>query len=263
LNTSNAFCSAVFENQFIRFQYAVSGSGLKPFLFFTGFAENPIHYKRFLKYLPADYFLIVVKTPIAFKLPACELELAIVELLKHHNLPLNICLGGFSFGNWVATSLLFAKKINIRACVFVAAPSTFNFQLYQALNQHKWLNFVSKKLVNSGFIYHTFTRFTGLFMNVRINSMLKKLDFKADLNCYLNTPVTSHSLPAILIRANNLAIPCLLLKSNQDPITPSDSFYLLAQKHIQKVEIIRVNSKQHSAFVEELMKILSAFLADL
>ena len=266
LNSTNSFYSAIFENQSICFQYAVSGKGDKPFLFFTGFGENPLIYNRFLKHLPSDYFLIVVKCPIEFKNNAAELEEAIIELLQLHKLPLNICIGGFSFGNWVALSLLFSKKITIKAVVALAAPSSLNYRFYQILNQNKALNFIAKQFVKSSFLNFLLKAMATIFMYLKIVQfphfiMSKKFNFRQDLFYYLNSPFSKESLSSILIQTNSLAIPFLALKSNQDPVTRSDSFYNQAQKHIQNLVLKSVDSNQHSAFIEEFMKEFGSFLA--
>jgi pimeloyl-ACP methyl ester carboxylesterase len=266
LNSINSLSSGVFENHRTRLQYAVFGKGNKPFLFFTGFGENPLIYKRFIKHLPSDLFLIVVKSPIEFKNNSMELEEAVMDLLLYYKLPLEIRIGGFSFGNWIAMSLLCSKKISIRACIVISAPSVNNYRLFQILNRNKSLNFLIKGMLKSDLLFAHLAGFVNRFSipkfkEKQLHAMVKKSDFKSNINHYLNTPCIDKTLHSILIQANNLAIPFLLLKSSHDPVTPSNSFYKLAHKHVKKLVLSLINSKQHSAFIKEFMEELGAFLA--
>jgi|GEM_PF-5060517 len=266
LNSINSLRSAVFENHSTRLQYAFFGKGNKPFMFFTGFGENPLIYKRFIKHLPSDYFLIVVKSPIEFKNNSMELEEAMIDLLLHYKLPLEIRIGGFSFGNWIALSLLCSKKISIKACVVISAPSINNYHLYQILNRNKSLNFLIKGMLKSDLLFAHVAGFVNRFSipkfkEKQLHAMVKKSDFISNINHYLNTPCIDKPLHSILIQANNLAIPFLLLKSSHDPVTPSNSFYKLAHKHVKKLVLSLIHSKQHSAFIKEFMEELGAFLA--
>jgi len=266
LNSINSLSSGVFENHRTRLQYAVFGKGNKPFLFFTGFGENPLIYKRFIKHLPSDLFLIVVKSPIEFKNNSMELEEAVIDLLLYYKLPLEIRIGGFSFGNWIAMSLLCSKKISIRACIVISAPSVNNYRLFQILNRNKSLNFLIKGMLKSDLLFTHLVGFVNRFSipkfkEKQLHAMVKKTDFRSNINHYLNTPCIDKPLHSILIQANNLAIPFLLLKSSHDPVTPSNSFYKLAHKHVKKLVLSLINSKQHSAFIKEFMEELGAFLA--
>jgi len=266
LNSINSLSSGVFENHRTRLQYAVFGKGNKPFLFFTGFGENPLIFKRFIKHLPSDLFLIVVKSPIEFKNNSMELEEAVIDLLLYYKLPLEIRIGGFSFGNWIAMSLLCSKKISIRACIVISAPSVNNYRLFQILNRNKSINFLIKGMLKSDLLFTHLARFVNRFSipkfkEKQLHAMVKKTDFRSNINHYLNTPCIDKPLHSILIQANNLAIPFLLLKSSHDPVTPSNSFYKLAHKHVKKLVLSLINSKQHSAFIKEFMEELGAFLA--
>ncbi len=251
---------AVFENTDIRFNYCYWGRKGVPFVFFTGFGEKAYSYKNLLPALPANVSLLVIETPIAFfKKDQISLENGLKDLLLRLGLEKAICLGGFSFGNWIASSLIQSKGLNIQAWVLVSPSTPFSYKAFQLLNYNKHLNALGRLIIGSKCL----VKFVLFFLKsgakrVFIEHLLKSENL---LIRYLDSYAPIYSLREQFIHANSLKIPVLLLSSINDPISSSKKTIDMGNRYSENACIFYTNNKKHSAFEKEFLKEIASFLS--
>jgi pimeloyl-ACP methyl ester carboxylesterase len=264
LNKENTQETGVFENANIRFNYCFWGNKGMPMVFFAGFSERTTIYQGLLAALPTNVSLLVVETPLLYcRNMDSGLETGLIELLSILGLGKEIFLGGFSFGNWVATSLIQSKKLTVRAWILVSPSTPYNYRAFQLINNSYFLKTICSLLLKSKWTKKLLTQIAPIFVKSRVKRafIIHLLQSESLLINYLYSSAPKYALRTQFIYAKSLKIPVLFLASINDPISSSEKTIDIGNAYSENARVFYIKSKTHTAFDKEFIKEIYSFLS--
>ena len=264
LNIENTQETGVFENADIRFTYCFWCNKGMPMIFFAGFGERTAIYRSLLAALPANISLLVIETPLLYcRKEGSGLETGLMELLSRLGFGKEIFLGGFSFGNWVAASLIQSKTLTVRAWILVSPSTPFSYRAFQLVNNTYFLNTLGSLLLKSKWLKKLLTQIAPIFVKSRVKRafIIHLLQSESLLINYLYSSAPKYALRTQFIYAKSLKIPVLFLASINDPISSSEKTIDIGNAHSENACVFYIKSKTHSAFDKEFIEEIDSFLS--